>query len=73
MDISTGVFTAPKAGIYHFSFSINKEAKHFFKIHFTFTFELTQSKRVWRSLFPFTASAVLQSTLQLEKGGRVDV
>jgi len=73
MNLKTGVFTAPKAGMYTFFFSMLKNG---------WIFELTEialrlnEVRVGQSMTGrgfFTAVVSLQTTLKLKKGDRINL
>jgi len=73
MDTSTGVLTAPKAGIYHFSFSVLKEG--YALVALLAHLRLNENKlgvvHVGDGLFASQAS--MHSTLKLKKDDRIDV
>ncbi len=73
MDLKTGVFTAPKAGIYTFAFSI---AKNGWIIKVTEISLRLNGVRIGQAMAGsgfFSAPATLQSILKLKKGDRIDL
>ena len=74
MNLTSGVFTAPKAGIYHFSFSIARDGYNFQLLSVNLRlngFKIGVSLSGGTSLF--AALTTIQSTLKLKKGDRVDL
>ncbi len=73
MNLSTGVFTAPKAGLYSFSFSMMKDGFNYdwMAIYLRQNGTKIGMSSVGRGLL--TSPATLQSNLKLKKGDRIDL
>jgi len=73
MNISSGVFTTPKAGIYHLAVSISKEGRSFETMNIYV--RVNGNKIGMSSVGPTVtgAAATIQATLKLKKSDRVDV
>ncbi len=73
MNISTGVFTAPKSGIYHVSLSISKDGFSYITLHIYLRVNGVKMGKAVTGSGLHTAPTTFQSTLNLRKGDRVDV
>jgi len=76
MNLSTGVFTAPKDGVYHFSFSIHKEGfNNNFLDQFWIYLRLNGIKMGSSVISPgpMSAPTTAQFILKLKNGDRVDL
>jgi len=73
MNITTGIFTAPKAGIYHFALAIEKEARSLAAFHIFLRVNKVKIALGIVSPGPFSTSSAIPSILKLKKGDRVDV
>ena len=73
MNITSGLFIVPKAGIYYFSFSIMKGGFSFSSLHIYLRVNKVKIGVAIISSGPIGTPATFQSTLKLKKGDRVDV
>ena len=73
MDLKTGVFTAPKAGIYTFSFSIMKYGLAFDHLVISLRMNGARIGQSVAGLGPIYVPVTLQSVLKLKRSDRIDL
>ena len=72
MNLTTGVFTAPHNGVYHFAFTAIKDNQYNFDTHIYLRLNGEIVGSAFATVQIFSTSA-LHSTLQLNKGDRIDL
>ncbi len=73
MNLKTGVFTAPKSGVYTFHFSITKNGYTYRVLEIALRLNGVRIGQSYAGTGFFGAPVTLQMTLKLKKGDRIDV